>query len=145
MNYNPFDNTPNTESSDNQNQQSNYNPYGNMQYTYRPNKPVNTFETAALVLGIIAAISFLSLYGAIICGALAIIMASLSRGKKMEYGSRAKIGMILGIASIVLAVLLYAFAFYILLQEYGSIEGILREACEMMGYDFEALYRDLFQ
>ena len=145
MNYNPFENTPNTESSDNQNQPSNYNPYGNTPYTYRPSKPVNSFETAALVLGVIAALSFISFYGAIVCGAAAVIMASISRGKKMEYGSRAKIGMILGIASIILAVLLYAFAFYILLQEYGSIEGILREACDMMGYDFEELYGDLFQ
>lgn len=108
-------------------------------------RKTNSFETAALVFGIIAAFSFISFYGAIICGGAAIIMASLSRGKKMEYSSRAKIGMILGIASIILAILLYAIAFCILLQEYGSIEGILREACDMMGYDFEELYGDLFK
>lgn len=136
QNYNPYENNPNTK-----------NPYpsGNAPYGYRPYKPANYFETASLILGLISVVMCSCLYVSIICGALAIIFASLSRGGKMELDSKAKAGLILGIIGIVVTVLFYVYAFYIMLQEYGSLEGVLREACEMAGYDFDELYGDMFK
>lgn len=125
--------------------QQNYNPYNNTPYGYRPPKPANSFVTASLVLGTMAVVMCSCIYLSIACGALAIIFALLSRGAKMELDPKAKIGLFLGIIGIVVTILFYAYAFYIMLQEYGSFEGILREACEMAGYDFEEIYGDMFK
>lgn len=146
MNYNPYDNTPNhnsqQEDSNNQNQHfnPNFNPYG-----YPQHKPTNSFETAAMLLGFASLVMCSCLYISIPTGALAIIFALLSRGKKMELGSKAKIGLILGIIGIVITIIFYIFALYIAIQEYGSLEALLRESCEMAGYDYDTLFGDMFQ
>ena len=53
---------------------------------------------------------------------------------------RAKLGLILGIFATVVTI----GAVSIALEEYGSFENILREYCNMYGYDFEELYGDMF-
>ena len=108
------------------------------------NRHSEQMETASLVLGIIAIASCTCIYLSIPCGALAIIMASLSRGGRMHYGSKAQIGMILGILGLVFTLALYsvcvAYAFY----EYGSIEGILQAYSDMYGIDYESLMQQLY-
>ena len=117
----------------------NYNPYG-----YYPRKKTNKFETASLATGIISVISCSIIYLSFPCGALAIICSSLSRGGNMHRNTRATIGMILGILGLILTTLLYAVVLYILIYESKALESILREFCEMYGYNFEELYGDLF-
>ena len=109
-----------------------------------PDKRSRAMETAAMVLGIISLSTCSCIYASVVCGALAIIFALLSRGGEYTMSSKAKIGLVLGIAGLVATILVYAATFASMIHEYGSIEGYLREFCNMYGLDFEELYGDLF-
>lgn len=143
MNYNPYENNPNNKN--NPNQDPKLNPYGIPPYKYPLYQRGNAMETAAMVLGTSSLIMCNCLYIAIPFGALAIIFALLSRGGKMSMSAKARNGLILGIVGIVVTIVFYAYAFYIAIQDAGSFENLLRETCEMMGYDFETLFGEYFQ
>ena len=148
MNYNPYDNSnnsDNTNNNSNSNQDPRLNPYGIPPYQYQMSRRGNSMETAAMVLGASSLIMCNCLYVAIPFGALAILFALLSRGGRMSMTAKARNGLILGIAGIVVTIIFYAYAFYIAIQDAGSFENLLREACEMYGYDFETLFGDLLQ
>lgn len=66
-----------------------YNPSGNMYGQPVSGNHSDRMEIAAMTLGIISIVSCTCLYLAIPCGALAIILASLSRGGQMRYGAKA--------------------------------------------------------
>lgn len=134
----------------NDNQQ--YNPYENHNPTtppptgpYRQIRPVNMFETLSFGLGFSSLLCCTCLWLSLPMGAMAILFALLSRGGKMELSSKAKLGLALGVIGLVITILFYAMAFVVALREFGSFEGILREACDMYGYDFEELFGDMFQ
>lgn len=137
MNYNPYDNSNNND--------NNMNPYGIPPHHYQMYRRGNALETAALVLGASSIIMCNCLYLAIPFGGLAILFALLSRGGRMSLTAKARNGLILGIVGIVVTIAFYAYAFYIAIQDAGSLEALLRETCEMMGYDFETLFGDWFQ
>ena len=142
-NYNPFERMPENEDS-NEEQKLNY----NYEHSFQP-KPriikVNLFEAASIFLAIGALISCVFFYGAYIMGALAILFALLSRGGQMKMSSKARFGLILGIAAIVLSTVLTIGSVYIAIQEFGSIENVLREYCEMFGLNFEQEFGHLFE
>lgn len=117
---------------------TNFNPY-------KPYKPANTFETVSMTFGVASILSCTYFFLSFPLAALAILFALLSRGGKMEISTRATVGLSLGCIGLIVTVILYICAFYIGIQEYGSFENLLRETCEMMGYDFEALFGDVFQ
>ena len=71
-----------------------YNPSGNMYGQPVSGNHSDRMEIAAMTLGIISIVSCTCLYLAIPCGALAIILASLSRGGQMRYGAKAQAGLI---------------------------------------------------
>ena len=114
-----------------------------------PVRQVNTkrsqgMEVASLVLGIISISTCTCLYTGIICGALSVMFALLSRGGQLRLSSRANIGLWLGIAGIVATSTLYIFAYVFAISQYGSLENLLRAYCDMYGIDFEAMYGDYF-
>lgn len=139
-NYNPFEQTPEGEA---QHQQPNFH------YTPGQQPPrvihLNMFEAASIVLAIGALVSCTCFYGAYIMGALAILFALLSRGGQMKMSSKAEFGLIVGIAAIVLTTIVTIGAVYIAIEEFGSIENVLREYCEMYGLDFEQEFGNLFE
>lgn len=104
----------------------------------------NAMEVAALVLGIISISTCTCLYTGIICGALAAIFASLSRGNHEKMSPRAKAAFWLGIAGLSLTAILYAVAYIFALSQYGSLEGLLRAYCEMYGIDYDSMYGNYF-
>lgn len=124
-----------------------YNSYKNNSIN-QPNNPSHSalisMEIAALVLGIISLSTCTCLYTGIICGALAAIFASLSRGGQDRMSPRAKAGFWLGIAGIGLTAILYIVAYIIAILQYGSLEGIFRAYCDMYGIDFDSLYGNYF-
>lgn len=138
-NYNPYENTPEG------GQQENYNPYNNQPFRRPDIKRTNLFETLSMVLGIAALVSCTCFYGSYILGALAILFALLSRGGQMKMSSKAKLGLIVGIAAIILSTVMTISAVYIAIEEYGSIENYLREYCDMLGLDFEQEFGTLFE
>lgn len=116
-----------------------------MQYSnYAPNKRSAGMETAAFVLGIISIVTCTCIYASVVCGALAVMFALLSKGGATSMSSRARYAMILGIAGIVVTVILYAYAFTYAIHTYGSIENLLKAYCDMAGLDFNELYGSFF-
>ena len=98
-------------------------------------------EVASLVLGIISISTCTCLYTGIICGALAVMFALLSRGGQLRLSPRANIGLWLGIVA---TGALYIFAYVFAISQYGSLENLLRAYCDMYGIDFEAMYGDYY-
>ena len=135
MNYNPYEN-PNTNS-------AGANPFPACQ------PPVvtrgNPMEALALFLGFSSLILCSCLYLSIPMGAMAILFALLSRGGSMSLSVKARNAILLGIVGIVITVAFYSVSIYIALQEAGSLENLLRETCEMYGYDFETLFGEYFK
>ncbi|MDD6156618.1 MAG: hypothetical protein PUB52_06355 [Lachnospiraceae bacterium] len=121
-------------------QQPNYNNYS---YQVPPTRRNMAMEAAALVLGIISIASGCCLYSALICGALAAILALLSRGGEKTMSRRAMIGFWLGISGIIITIVLYVFTYFAAIEMYGSLENVLRAYCDMYGLDYESLYGDM--
>jgi len=122
----------------------NYNPY-QQQFKYPPQKRINAFEIASIILGAAAIVCCTCFYGSYIFGGLAILFALLSRGKQIKMSPKAKLGLILGIAAIILTTIVTIGAFIIVLEQYGSMENVIREYCNMYGYDYEEFMRELYQ
>ena len=138
---------------------NNFNPYtnppeGGLPNDFQPNgtppirriilKP-NYFELFAMGFAIASLISCTVIYTAYMFAGLAILFALLSRGAQMKFSPRAKKSMIIGIAGIILATVIFVASFMYLMEEYGNLEGILRAGSEQMGIDFEKEFGDLFQ
>lgn len=85
------------------------------------------FATASLVLGIISIATFCCIYTAILCGALSILFALLSRGGSRTFSGNAKIGLILGIISLSLCAAIYLFAILYVIFIPGGMEAFLSE------------------
>lgn len=105
----------------------------------------NLFEFFAFAFAIGSLISCTFIYLAYVFGGFAILFATLSRGAQMQFSPKAKKSIFLGICGIILATVLFVASFLYLLQEYGSLEGVLRAGSEMMGIDFEQEFGNLFQ
>lgn len=139
--------------------EQNFNPYTNPPEGGLPNnfqtngeppfrrvvlKP-NYFELFALGFAIASLLSCTVIYTAYMFAGLAILFAILSRGAQMKFSPRAKKSIIIGVGGIILATVIFVASFLFLLEEYGSIEGILRAGSEMMGIDFEEEFGILFE
>ena len=105
----------------------------------------NYFEFFAHAFAVASLFSCSIIYIAYIFAGLAILFAILSRGDKMTFSPGAKRALIIGIAGIILATIFFIVGFTMLLEEHGSIEGILRAGSEMMGIDFETEFGYLFE
>jgi hypothetical protein len=114
----------------------------NEQFYPTPDRRSSSMETASLVLGIIAITTCSCIYASIVCGALAIILALLSRGGEYTMGQKAKIGLGLGIAGLVVTIALYAGAFAYAYHSYGGLDGLLQAYCDMYGLDYQELFGD---
>ena len=104
----------------------------------------NYFEIFAFIFAIGSLISTTIIYMSYACAGLSILFALLSRGAQMNFSSRAKLSIFLSVGSIVASTFLFVMSFLYLLQEYGSLEGILRESCETLGIDFEKEFGNFF-
>ena len=129
----------------------NYNPYtspdnfGEMNHFQKNRIKPNYFEFVAFGLAIASLFSCTVIYTAYLFGGLAILFALLSRGAQMNFSRKSKLSLILGIGGIVLSTILFIATFFYLLEEYGSVEAILREGSDMLGIDFEEEFGILFQ
>lgn len=122
--------------------EQNFNPYTNPSTTRI--KP-NLFDMVAFGAALASIFSCSVIYMAYLFAGFAILFALLSRGAQMQFSPRAKKALLIGVGGIVLSTVLFVGSFLFLLEEYGSIEGILRAGSEMMGIDFEKEFGILFQ
>lgn len=109
-----------------------------------PDKRSAGMALASMVLGIIALTTCGCIYSAMVCGALGIILALLSRGGEQTLDSRARTGLILSSIGLALTFIIYIGTFLAMLREYGGIDGILQEFMKMYNADsLEELYQKL--
>lgn len=124
-------------------QYSNYQS-GSMYQPPAPNKRSAGMETAAFVLGIVSLATCACIYTSVVCGALAIMFALLSKGGATSMSSRARYALILGLIGLIATIIMYTTTFAYAIHTYGSIENLLKEYCNLTGMDFNELYGDLF-
>lgn len=101
-------------------------------------------ETAAFVLGLIAAATICMVYPALICGSLAVMFALLSRGGELTFSPRAKAGLALGIMGLVIVLLMFAYTILVANLYYGGIEEMLREVYGSMGIDYDTFLQTFY-
>lgn len=84
----------------------------------------HSFETAALILGIIGLFAASCGMG-IFFGALAILFGCLSKGGANQVGQQGRVGIWLGIAAMIATAMTLAFSFVFLITQFGGIDGFL--------------------
>ena len=106
------------------------------EYSTYEDKRSNGFTTASLVLGIVGIATGCCVYTGIICGALAIIFALLSRGGEKTLSPKAKVGLALGIVGSVSSIFMIIAAFAVVIAEFGSFGAYMDN---FMEYYFELM------
>ena len=84
-------------------------------------------------MGIIALSTFCLVYPALICGALGIVFALLSRGGETTFSGRAKLGLTLSSVALGIIVLLLIYSVVFANVYYGGIENMMREVVHRWG------------
>ena len=105
-------------------QYSNYQS-GSMYQPPAPNKRSAGMETAAFVLGIVSLATCACIYTSVVCGALAIMFALLSKGGATSMSNRARYALILGLIGLIATIIMYTTTFAYAIHTYGSIENLL--------------------
>ena len=72
------------------------------------NKRSESMATASFILGLIALLTCGCIYSALVCGALGMILALLSRGGEMKLNIYGKTGLILSSVGLILSIAFYA-------------------------------------
>ena len=125
-----------------------------MPYVQRePEEPANGLARGAMVLGVIAVISFFTftIYPAIIFGSLAIILALLSRGASFKMHSKAKNGIITAVTAIGCDIALIVSCCFLIFGSpdfFESIYGMsfqeMMEGMENGTLDYDELYENIY-
>lgn len=102
-------------------------------------------ENAAFILGIIAITTPCLVYPSLICGALGIVFALLSRGGENTLSSKAKIGLALSAIGLGIVVFLLLYTVMYAYLYYGGIENMARDVYGSMGIDFDMLMQSLYE
>ncbi len=114
------------------------------QNTPYKNKRSDSMATASFVLGLIALLTCSCIYSAMVCGALGMILALLSRGGEMKLNMYGKTGLLLSSAGLFLSIAFYVIMLVFLLNTYGGIDGIMQEYMNILGVDtMEELYQSM--
>lgn len=103
--------------------------YQNFNYI---DKRSSGFTTASFVLSIIGIATGCCVYTGIICGALAIMFALLSKGGETTMNTKAKIGLGLGIISIIFGILIFIGGLAIVIYQYGSFDAYMNEYMDIL-------------
>ncbi len=116
-----------------------------MDYNRYEDKRSGGFATASLVLGIVGLATGCCVYTPIICGALAVMFALLSRGGERTMSPRAKTGFGLGLAGVICGILLIVVSFIVVIVTFGGFENYMEYYMEtyqqlMEGYGIPQVY-----
>ena len=127
----------------------------------RQAQPYNAFASAAMVLGVIALVSVFTftIVPAIIFGALALILALLSRGRELTFHPKAKTATILAVLAICTNISMVAGVFGMIFGDnpyhdlinetyeemYGMTYDEILEGIMDGTIDYEDLYEDMYE
>lgn len=115
-----------------------------MNNLYIAQKSRKNFEAAALVLSIISVSLCCCFYVSLPAGALAIIFASLSRGRHEHMSQAATAAFIIGIVGVSLSLALIIFSIIYCYITFDSIEDMLMYYSQTMGIDYEELHNAIY-
>lgn len=104
--------------------QTESNNFGQAPVSYEDKRSTG-FATASIVMGIIAIATCCCIYTSIVCGALAIIFALLSRGGEMTMDGKAKVGLALGIVGFIVAIIVLIVAVIYCIYYFGGMDGLI--------------------
>lgn len=110
--------------------------------SYRNDRHSTRMENLSLFMGIVALATMCFVYPALICGALGITFALLSRGGELRFGYRAKFGLTISSIALGMMILMIVYTFVVAIVYYGGIENMAREMYQMMGIDYDALLKN---
>lgn len=99
-------------------------------------------ENAAFFLGMIAIFTVCLVYPALICGALSITFALLSRGGELTMTAKAKTGLILSSIALGIVGLMFAYTFIVANVYYDGLEDMMRQVYGSLGIDFDMLMQN---
>ena len=110
--------------------------YDDTSYEYEQRPRKNPMTTAAIVFGILSLLSSMIIYISLPCGALAVILAILSRTSS-PMAKKAKAGLICGFCGMVATVVITVSTFYYVLTDSG-LRSVLEYYCQayLGDYDF---------
>lgn len=100
-------------------------------------------ELASIILGVLSITTCTCLYTSIIFGSLAIIFALLSRGGELTMSGRAKTGLWLGIAGIVLFVGAIVLSI-VVIASYGGIEPFMEQYDQLLQQFYGVSLEDMY-
>lgn len=100
---------------------------------YRPPvQPQDAMVTASIVLSVIAIATSCCVYASLVCGALSIILALLSRGQQKRLTPQGKLAVTTSAAAMILAVVTTVFLLATTIQQYGSLENFMKAYSDMV-------------
>lgn len=108
----------------------------NYQYAqYRPpqsDKRSNAMTIAAVIFSILAASTTCCIYFSIVCGALGVTFALLSKGGELTMSKTASTALWLSVGSMALTVFLTGIAFASVISQYGSLDAFADAYMKML-------------
>lgn len=105
------------------------------------NKRSDSMATASFVLGMISLLTSGCIYFALVCGALGIILALLSKGGEYTMNSQAKLGLVLSTLGLIFTIVIFVGMIAFTMYYYGGIDGVMQEYMNIMGAEtMEELY-----
>ncbi|MFR4352547.1 MAG: hypothetical protein ACLT3H_12920 [Roseburia sp.] len=119
--------------------------YGNRQNSQQNKRRSVQMEMASLFLGIAAISTICLVYPALICGALAITFALLSRGGELTFSPKAIAGLILGCIGLGIVLLMFVYTLVIANVYYDGLEDMTRQIYDSMGLNFDTLMRNYYR
>lgn len=112
------------------------------QSSYRNDRHSARMENLSLLMGILALATMCFVYPTLICGALGITFALLSRGGELRFGSRAKYGLTISAIALGMVLLMFIYTIVVANVYFGGIDNMARQMYEMMGIDYDALLQN---
>ncbi len=96
------------------------------------NKRSRPMTTAAVILSIISMSTVCCIYSSLICGALGIIFALLSKGGEWTMSPQAKTAFTVSLLAVILTLGLTIGSFALIIMQYGSFDAFWNEYMQMM-------------
>lgn len=111
--------------------------YDDTSYEYEQHPRRNPLATAAIILGILSLVTSMMIYISLPCGALAVILAILSRTSS-PMTKKAKTGLICGFCGMAATVIITVSAFYYVLTN-SDLRSLLEYYCQayLGDYNFD--------